>query len=139
MGYYKPRTYSLTIAAASFSPADADTRYFGGYFTAAPGSTAGSRRCIVPRKGFIRSCGLIWYSSTVGTNESIVMTIGVNNTTYYTFSTVGLADANRNFINDSLNIPVSSGDYIEIKVVYPTWVTNPDGCVITGTIIIEAE
>jgi hypothetical protein len=65
------------------------------------------------------------------------MSIRVNNTTDYLIESLTLANSNRVWANDALNIPVVAGDYIEIKEVQPAWVTNPATVTRTGVLYIE--
>jgi hypothetical protein len=61
----------------------------------------------------------------------------VNNTTDYLIETIGASASERIFNNESLNIPVVSGDYFEIKAINPTWVTNPLTTIFGGNVVIE--
>jgi hypothetical protein len=61
----------------------------------------------------------------------------LNNATDTLIQTVSSASASRVFTNNALNIAVVAGDYIEIKSVNPTWVTNPLTTVFGGYLYIE--
>jgi hypothetical protein len=137
MGYISPRTIALHVATNSVSPADAATYYFGGVGVKNPDTNAAVKRLYTPMSGRIIAAVVSMYSLTAtGTNEDITMYIRVNNTTDYTLAVVGVADAHRVFSNQSLAIPLTVGDYIEIKMVSPTWATNPEGCYFTGSVVI---
>ena len=137
MGYTRPNTYALLVCHLSMSPLDSTIYYFGSRIATA-GTFNGYYRAYVPRKGFIRSAYILQESNTAtGTNENQVMAIRINDTTDYTFATVGAASNRRLFSNGNLNIPVNEGDYIEIKWTTPAWATNPDGTESFGYILIE--
>lgn len=139
MGYKPPRDISLYVGSASMNPADSTTYYFGDNVGYGWGNQ-GWAICYIPVTGMIRMAQVTMTSTTAtGTNESIVMVIRKNNTTDYTFATVGAATAVRLFANYALAIPVSQGDYIEFKVSTPAWVTNPEGCRCHGKIVLEYE
>lgn len=140
MGYNRPNTYSLRGGHINFTPIDSTIYYFGAFDNYAPGTTIATHKIYVPRSGRIRQAIYRTYAiTTVGTNEDIVVAIRVNDTTDYTFSTLGSASAQRIFSNYALDIPVNAGDYISLKITTPAWVTNPDGVRGDITLIIECE
>jgi hypothetical protein len=141
MGYTFPNTYSLTVGGgAASSPADLSVVYFGAPLSGKPPTvSAGIRKLFIPKSGMIRAGIIIgWSETTVGTNENIVMAIRKNDTTDYTFATVGTTDTFRSFSNTSLAIPVLAGDFIEFKVTCPTWATNPVDLWIYGSVVLES-
>ena len=139
MGYKSPRTYTLNICNKSLlAPADATTYYFAGDVNT-PGTVDGVATIVVPKTGHIRSIAIQIYSSTAsGTNEDWTLVLeNYTTTTDYTIATLGLAAARRLWNNENLNIPVTSQDLISIKTTTPTWATNPQGCLMTGTIVVD--
>jgi hypothetical protein len=139
MGYKSPTCYSLNIMSSTTAPLDSTTYYFGAFNQGWTTSTP-IRRIYIPRAGRITRVVLYMFAlTTAGTAEDIVIVIRKNDTTDYTFSTVGLANASRFFSNYALDIPVIAGDYIELKVTTPAWVTNPDGVYTYGSLFIETE
>lgn len=129
--------YALQGFGTTFSPADATTYYFGSLFTIAPGTGAGTVKIYIPKTGRITACTL-FFNQSAGTSETSTLAIRVNNTTDYTVSSAITNDAGvTNFINSSLNIPVSKGDYIEFKWTTPTWVTNPTNVRPAASLYIE--
>lgn len=65
-------------------------------------------------------------SGTLGSNENVSVILRLNNTTDTTItSTLQLTARANTFNNTGLSIAVTQGDYVEIKVVCPTWATNP--------------
>lgn len=137
MGYTKPIQTAVSVGFGSSNPLDSTT-YYGAEPVIALTTSTAIRNVYIPVKGVVRYARLDTYSASVtGTNEDIVIAIRINNTTDYTFATVGSATARRSFVNAALNIPVEAGDYVEFKVTTPAWVTNPEGMRGYGFLIIE--
>ena len=130
--------YALPLTALTFDPADNSTYHFG-IQAAAPHllGIGGVRRVYIPKTGSIKTARVYWYGTAAGSAEDISMYIRLNNTTDTLVKTVGESALGRLFDNASLNIAVVAGDYIEIKIVCPTWVTNPTGVLLGGIISIE--
>lgn len=113
------------LLSSSFSPADATTYYFG----AATGQSqaAGFQRIYITKNCTLNSV-YGWLQGGNGSSETSTMSIRVNNTTDTTIR----SDINCSAISGvmafnatGLGVTLSAGDYIEIKWVTPTWVTNP--------------
>jgi hypothetical protein len=73
---------------------------------------------------------------TTGSAEDISVYVRLNNTTDTLIETLGSSSNPRRFNNTGLSISVTDTDYIFIKLVYPTWVTNPATCMFNGVIYI---
>jgi len=138
MGYKQPNIMTIPFGCTSSSPADATTYYFG-HISSAFNTSVSIFGVLIPKSGIVKKAYLRLFSGTIGTNEDWTMVIRKNNTTDYTFATVGLANPIRDFINANLNIPVAEGDYLEIKTTTPTWVTDPATCRGQGVFLIETE
>ena len=129
--------YSLNFSSLSFDPVDATTYYFGNQSRAAS-SLAGYSPIYIRRSGKIIMAEVTTTGYTAaGTNESISMYIRLNNTTDILIQTVATAATTRVFSNTALNIDVVPGDYIELKMICPTWVTNPAGVALGGYVLIQ--
>lgn len=141
MGYKSPKTYSLITAHAVADFLDATSYYAGNYATSAPSTTAAQRNIPIPLSGFIRAVALQYRPGTVGSNEAgTTFAIRVNDTTDYAIATTAdFSQANFQVRNSNMNIPVSAGDFIQIKVVTTTWATNPLQTHMNGVIVIEHE
>ena len=63
--------------------------------------------------------------------------IRVNNTADTLIASVAAATAERVWTNSALSIAVAAGDYVEIKAINPTWVTNPLTTIFGRFIYIE--
>jgi hypothetical protein len=128
--------YTLNLQALTSSPADATTIYFG-QLPKAPVTAAATSKIYIRKAGTIKMAQVYCFSGTAGTAEAWVMSIRLNNTTDTQIASVSLATSERIFTNSSLSIAVVAGDYIEIKCVNPTWVTNPLTTIFGGYIYIE--
>lgn len=128
--------YTLSVQALTSSPADGATIYFGN-LPKAPVTTANISKVYIPRVGSIKRAEIYCYSGTAGTAENWSCYIRLNNTTDTLVQTIGAATNERRFNNSSLSISVVAGDYIEIKMINPTWATNPLTTIFGGYIYIE--
>ena len=119
------------------SPTDASTRYISGA-PVAPFVSATASSYTAPVAGTITSATINWYTAgTAGTNETISMYVRVNNTTDYLIASVGNTDANKQFVNNALSITLAANDTFNIKIVNPTWATNPTSVSIGGVLLFE--
>jgi len=126
--------YALCLTALTFNPTDGET-YYVGIQAEAPTNFTG-HRLYVPRAGTIKAAYVNWAGSAPS-NENISMYIRLNNATDTLIATVGTTSVQRLFSNDALSIAVVAGDYIELKIICPTWVTNPTGVMLGGVVYIE--
>lgn len=124
-----------TITGATSAMTDGATYYWGtsGAFGAVTtqGLTriynlTGKTLTIVAISTFVR-----W---TVGTSESSTVYLRYNNTTDYSIGTVAGNVAQTELSLTGQSIAWASGDYVEMKMVNPTWVTNPSGMSAGGQI-----
>jgi len=129
---------ALTISGGIITaPVDATTYYFGGQYETPIESTAANHRMYCPKAGTIRAAYVFWRAGTAGSGENVSMYIRLNNTTDTLIATIGNTAAIKVFSNVALAIAVAQGDYIEIKMVSPTWATNPDYVYLSGVVYIE--
>jgi hypothetical protein len=128
--------YTLHVQALTSSPADNATIYFGN-LPKTPVTTANISKVYVPKAGTIKVARIYCYSGTAGSNENWSAYIRLNNSTDTLIQTLGVNTNERVFTNTSLSIAVVAGDYIEIKMINPTWGTNPLTTIFGGTIYIE--
>ena len=127
---------AYSVMALTSSPTDGATIYFGN-LPKAPTTTANTSKVHIKANGVITIANIYCYSDTAGTAENWSLYIRVNNTTDYLIETIGTAANERIFNNETLNISVSAGDYIEIKAINPTWATEPLTTIFGGNIIVE--
>lgn len=124
------------VQNTSSPPASGGTNYFGAYPKGLV-TTAGISKVYVLKNGIITKANINCYSGTAGTNENWSLYIRLNNTTDYLIETIGLATNERTFNNESLEIPVLSGEYFELKAVNPPWGTAPATTTFAGNILIK--
>lgn len=128
--------YTLSVQALTSSPADGGVVYFGN-LPKAPVTVAATSKVYIPKTGTIKRADLYVYSGTAGTAESWGLYVMKNNTTQFLVASTTLATSERVFASSTMNIAVTAGDYIEIKGIQPTWVTNPLTTIYGGTLYIE--
>lgn len=128
--------YTLSVQALTSSPADATTVYFGN-LPKAPVTAAATSKVYIPKTGTLKRAEIYCYSGTAGTAESWSLYVRHNNTTDYLIATLTSATNERIFSNNALSIPVTAGDYFEIKGIQPTWATNPLTTIYGGYVYIE--
>jgi len=127
--------YSINVQALTSSPVDSQTIFFGN-LPKAPVTTGGNSKIYVFEPCRITAVELINFSGTAGTNEAWQAFIRVNNTTDTLIQSVSLATNERRFSNLALNIPLVAGDYFEIKMINPVWVTNPLTSIFGGYVFL---
>lgn len=131
-------SYCLDAFATSFAPADASTYYFGAIPTVAPSLTAAANRLYIPFAGIIRAANIYIRCGVAGTSENFSVWVRLNNTTDYLItSTMDVSVASPIALNSAMNIPVVAGDYVEIKMTTPTWVTNPTSVMCRSSLFIQ--
>jgi hypothetical protein len=128
--------YTIAVQSLASSPADNVINYFGANPRAVT-TTANVSQVYIPRTGTIKAAYITGYAGTAGTAEAWIMLLRKNNTTDYNITTVATNTSQRVFINAQMNVPVSAGDYFEIKTLNPPWVTNPLTSTFGGHIYIE--
>lgn len=134
---YQGYALQVTGATVSLTPADATTYYFGGSAINSFNTTDGARRMYIPKSGTIKVI-YVTFTQAGGSSETSTISLRVNSTTDTQISnsvtnTAGVTVFN----NSSMNVSVSAGDFIELKWVTPTWVTNPTVTLMSATIYIE--
>jgi hypothetical protein len=116
--------YTIQVQALTFSPADNNSIYFG-MLPRAPSTTAATNKVYVRQACTLNGIEIYCYSGTAGTAEVWQMFVRKNNTTDYWVCNVSIANKERVFSNMSMGIGMMPGDYFEIKMINPPWVTNP--------------
>ena len=128
--------YSLQATATSFSPSDALTYYIG--MPPKASTTADRYRVYFPKAGTIKRAIVYWCATgTAGTAERIDVYLRKNNSSDTLIGYWNDDQKKKVMNNGELNISVSAGDYFEIKIVCPTWATNPTNVLISAVVYIE--
>lgn len=130
--------YTIAVGGTSVaSPPDGITYYVGPPSASWMNNTAGRRRVYIKKPGTITIADLFMrIDGTAPSNEGWSIYIRLNNTTDTLIATVGDTATEKRFANAALSIAVAVDDYFEIKIVNPTWATNPTSVIIGGTIYI---
>lgn len=124
------------------SPADGTAYYIGVPLALAPTIAVNNRYITLPV-----DCTLIGYSiainaNTAGTNETYSIYVRKNNTTDDLLGSSFVASSvntySKFFAANNLNIAYSANDKIEIKIVTPTWATNPASLVHSVILFFKA-
>lgn len=132
--------YTLTFFGNTQSaPADATTYCFGNAPAAAIDTNCSWYRIYVPKTGTIKEVrGNLHTGGTSGTGESNSIYVRINNTTDVTVTTsLTTNNVSNPFSATGLSQAVTAGDYLEIKWVTPTWVTNPTN--VRGSAVVYIE
>lgn len=132
--------YALQFSGSIAAPADATTYYIGNnFFDAVVSTTAGLAKIRIPKSGTITKIYLeVRNRGTAGTTEVSTISVRLNNTTDTAISAAFITSTTPNaFSNTAVGVAVVAGDYIEIKWVAPTWVTNPTLVDIWGVVYVE--
>jgi hypothetical protein len=128
--------YTLTVTSTAGNLSTGQTYYFGNLGRAPQLNNPDVSRVYIPKTGVIKKAYIVHGSTTLGTITSITVSIRLNNTTD-TLVAVSTANALfRTYINNSLSINVSEGDYIEIKVTSVS-AAAPASNSFSGTLYIE--
>lgn len=136
------RTISFWVGSLAFNPAD-NTTYFFASQPAVP-NTSVRYQTRIPFSGTITAASIFSTSPTAGgTGEPVSLFIRLNNLTDFLVSTYQntnplIFNNTRIFENTSMNIPVNAGDLFFMKLVCPTWVTNPQGTIFGGVVILTS-
>ena len=102
-------------------------------------SGAACTRMYIPHSGTVtKAYGRFTLTSAgTGSSENTTLSLRLNNTTDTNISTtIQFTTTQVPWSNTGLNIAVSAGDYLEFKMVCPTWSVNPGVMMFSGTIYI---
>jgi len=125
-----------------FSPADGATYFFGQFLQASNFSTSATFfRIYLPAGRIVGFKGMIYSGNGSASNNASTLYVRINNTTdsqvsdAIVFPATGATPA---VIDVSgLTIDIAAGDYIEMKLVCPTWATNPTNGAILGSVLFQ--
>lgn len=116
--------FTLTFLTAAITAADATTYYAGGDPTGATPTSYANARVEMRKAGTVKGYSLK-VRCAAGSNETVSHYLRINDTT--DFGQVDSTyDANVRDLNVSgLSQAVAVGDFLALKIVCPTWATNP--------------
>mgnify|MGYP000465317068 CR=1 FL=1 len=129
--------YALQGGASTMSPPDGQTRFFGSLHSQQPVTVSSTRRIYIPRAGnIVRFRVFVLVDGTLGSSETVSHFVRLNDTT---------DSLTNNFAYDALSstgvstgsVAVVAGDFVEFKMTWPVWATNPTGVYWSAIIFIE--
>lgn len=130
--------YVINVMAGNLATvADNATYYFGCLAALAPQTTAQLARIYIPKAGTIKVAEIWARTATAGTAENWSAYIRKNNSADTLIQTIAVGATTRRWTNTALALAVALGDFVEIKLICPTWVTNPATLALGGTLYIE--
>lgn len=127
----QPR-YTLYLNHTAFNPADATTYYLGGGIQ----GTYDQTKIEVPIGGTLKRVFLKIVCAGAASGETVSTYIRINDTTDVAQIDTTMDSSPRN-LNTTLSQSVSTGDFVSIKVVTPTWGTNPTTCFWVAVLYFE--
>lgn len=129
--------YVLQHFADAFNPGDVATIGWAAWSTA-PVTNLATRRIYVPYPGTVISVYLTALHAGGATDESSTVSLRLNNATDTAIDAVSDFSTNPVVGNATgLSVAVVAGDYLTLKWVTPTWVTNPTSVQWSGAILVE--
>lgn len=128
--------FTVPIVHDPYTYTDGMVRYFGFNPARNPSSSQGEAKVYLPIDCTIKMALLTWYASNSITNEAISIYVRVNETTDYLIATVSSTDEIKVFSNTAMEVPLTVGDYFEVKVICPTWVDAGGDTVISGLLFV---
>ncbi len=132
--------YALYTDCALSNPSDATTYYMGHPtgISLANSTTTAIQKIFIPKGGAIKRVDIgVKVLSTLGTTETSTIYMRLNNSSDTTLSSaLNLSSAYSSY-SWTGSVAVVAGDYVEIKWVTPTWVTNPTNVTISALIYVE--
>lgn len=130
--------YTIQSFSAGTNPADGQTLYQGGV-AIAQSATEGIYRLRFPVAGTIIAAAIdVGVGATLGTTEQSTVSFRLNATTDTELtSTQQYNAANQGSVVTGLSIAIAAGDTGQIKVVYPTFTTNPTGVAHSVTLFVR--
>jgi len=130
--------YALPILAANLTPvSDGATYYFGGQAGIMPQTTSARARIYIPKAGTIKVLYLFVWPGTTGSPEEVSAYLRKNDSSDTSLGTIDLSSTTYLVAATSLSVSVNRGDYVELKLVCPTFSTNPNNVRFSGVIYIE--
>ncbi len=138
--YTAAAAYVLAIGVAgSQNFADSTTYYIGADWNGSLNSTWLNSSAEIPKSGTLKRVFVkVRVATTLGSNEAVSHYLRINDATDVTLNTTATYDvAATNIVASGLSTPVSAGDYVNLKIVTPAWVTNPTACRVVAFLYIE--
>lgn len=122
-GFY----FGMEFACQTSTPLDATTYYFGfPYDVSMVNTTSARRQKIIPFARTLRAAAITISATAGATTEASTFSARINDTTDVLLSSAITMDQSlQTFAVTGLSQAIAANDKIEIKVLTPTWTTNP--------------
>ena len=133
----RPQYMLLAFSATTFSPADGAVGYAGSLFTLSPRSVISQASIVVPLNGQIVRWWMKTFNNVAGSAETVTMALTLNGVSDFGTVTDTWEVQYTDVLSAALTQSVVAGDTLVVKMTYPTWVTNPTGCVVQGWIMLQ--
>lgn len=133
-------SYVLQAYTGATNISSSGARFFGGLFTRTLDADDTANRIHILKAGTITAINLnIYVATTIGSSEDIPLYIRVNNTTDYLAGNIKLNNANGKNIYcfNGLSISVVYGDFISVKLGFPTMSIYPTGLFSNARILVD--
>lgn len=128
------------FSSAAFNPADASSYFVGNIAVLTASTTVNQRKFKFAKPGTVENVSFTLNQTGNGSNETVTVYLtNVNTSTDYlvgTFTSDFGGSINNQFTFTGLTIAVNATDFWIIKILTPTWVTNPTQWYIQGKINI---
>lgn len=130
------------VSAVISTFVSSSTYYLGSKAGLEPQTVATYAPLYITKSGVLDTAYIHWQDNVygggiAGSNENVSVYIRLNNTTDTLIATISNVNSAKLFSNTGLTISVAQGDYIEIKLVTPAWVTSPVDIAVGGVLYIQ--
>lgn len=127
---------AINVGALTFNPTDGQTVYFGNVMRA-PTTIRRTSKIFVHRNCMITRVDVYCTSVATASADPWNLYIRVNDERDYLIASVGIIGADRRWFNDGMGVALKMHDYFEMKLVNPSWATNPTGALFGGYVVLE--
>jgi hypothetical protein len=126
------------FGSTTYTPADGVTIYYGSLMSQGPRTIATQAEFVVPVTGTVVKWWVKTFVNSAGSAEAVNYWIR-NNTTATDFGNMSDTwDAQYADVESgTLSVAVTAGDRLVVKVIQPTWGTNPGALLLGGWILVE--
>jgi hypothetical protein len=119
-------TFSFWQATSGLNPADATTYYVGANQGIVIGTTYAATAFASPIAGTVTAVTIaVQVGGTLGTTEDVAHYVRVNDATDSAAVNIDYDAAYKTGYSGALSVPVAAGELVALKILTPTWVTNP--------------
>lgn len=129
----------LTFGCASDNPADGATRYISVIQGLPPRTAASNGPMVVPVDGTVVGYHVSTHVNAGGGSELVNFYLRLNDTTDFGNETIAWDTNYKELVVSGLSQAVAAGDKLIVKMVYPTWATDPTTVRHFGWVLMEVD